>query len=418
MLRRHTTIAKITVFYPLLDPVLPVTRSFPTRSTSQIVSRAAPYPKMTHILMIPPVLNTLKVACITKPSTITPFPVMPSEVFTLDPPKTFPTSLSTAEPGPGLSHGAVVAIGICVPVFFFLVLTLVFLYCYLRIQNRTSSKKRARRSQRYNEKGVTEPHHGWHHDSTARIRPVSYVAPLRTRYSNPLAQIAEDPSRSGSQSDATAIEDPNPKRSSRPPPPPMGLMSWERQGLEKATEKNIRFSDSMKSTNQASGSTTIAPSDGRRDSGDSEDDEQGRHRSIMSLTPPPLFSIPESGSSSTFVPARSGTPWGRDHSTEPRRSTSRNSRRSEGPQRSLSRMSQRSQEPRSSTSRRSDSTRSSEPRELKPPEEPTLSETTPRDNTTTEVSNAQDLEAPQETNAQRPGLSIFREVSYSPKPND
>jgi len=386
------------------------------------------------------VLNTLSIACITKPSTTTPFSVVPSDVFTLNPPKTFPTSLSTSEPGPGLPHGAVVAIGICVPVFFFLVLTLVFLYCYLRIQNRTSAKKRARRSQRYNEKGVKEPHHGWHHDSTARIRPVSYVAPLRTRYSNPLAQIAEDPSRSGSQSDATATEkDPIPIRSSHPRPPPHGLMSWERRGLEDASEKENRFSNSMKSTHQASGSTTLNPSDGRMNSGasgasgDSEEDEQERQRSIMTLTPPPLFSIPESGSSSTFIPARSG--W-----NEPRRSTSRNSGRSEGPQRSfsrtsqrsqelersLSRMSQRSQGPQRSLSRMSQSSpeprtsaTSPEPKERDLPQEPTMSEnTTTPENHPREVRITYESMAARDTNIHKPDLGIFREVSYPPKSND
>lgn len=368
---------------------------------------------------------------------------MPSDVFTLNPPKTFPTSLSTSEPGPSLPHGAVVAIGICVPVFFFLVLTLVFLYCYLRIQNRTSAKKRARPSQRCNEKGVTEPHHGWHHDSTARIRPVSYVAPLRTRYSNPLAQIAEDPSRSGIRSDATATEkDPIPIRSSHPRPPPHGLMSWERRGLEDASEKENRFSNSMKSTLQASGSTTLNLSDGRRNSGasgDSEEDEQARQRSIMTLTPPPLFSIPESGSSSAFVPARSG--W-----NEPRRSTSRNSGRSEGPQRSFSRTSQRSQElerslsrisqrsqgpqrsqsrisqsspePKRSTSR-SGLTRSLEPKERDLPEEPTMSEnTTTPENHTRDVPFTHESVAAKNTNTHELDLGIFREVSYPPKSND
>lgn len=410
------------------------------------------------------VLNTLKVACITKPSTTTAFSVTPSDVFTLDPPKTFPTSLTTSDPGDGLPHGAVVAIGICVPVFFFLVLTLVFLYCYLRIQNRASKKKRARRSQRYNEKGVLEPHHGWHQGSTARIRPVSYVAPLRARYSNPLAQIAENPSRSGSQSDATNPEDPKPKRlSQRPAPPSMGLMPWERRGLEEASEKNTRLSASMNSTQQPSGSTTIVPSDARRDSGasgDSEEDEQARQRSIMSLTPPPLFSIPESGSSSPFHPARSGTPW-RDHSAEPRRSTSRNSRRSEGAQRSqsrtsrrseeldrslsrmsrrsqeversLSRMAQQSPEPRTSTSRmsqrspepprapssRSETMRSPEPPEKDLPEKPTrLTEAVAPEDTTSEVLHAQEVDTSHQTDPHEPRLSIFRPVSYAPKPND
>jgi len=406
---------------------------------------------MDHILTTAQVLNTLRTACITKPSTTVPFSVVPSDVFTLNPPKTFPTSQATSESDSGLPHGAVVAIGICVPVFFFLVLTLVFLYCYLRIQNRTSAKKRARRSRHYNEKGVTEPHHGWHHDSTARIRPVSYVAPLRTRYSNPLAQIAEDPSRSGSQSDATATEkDPIPMRSSRPAPPPHGLMSWERRGLEDASEKEKRFSSSMKSTHPTSGSTTLNPSDCRRDSGasgDSEEDEQDRQRSIMTLTPPPLFSIPESSSSSTFVPARSG--W-----NEPRRSTSRNSGRSEGPQRSFSRTSQRSpelerslsrmsqrsqgpqrslsrmsqrsqepqrslyrmsqssQEPRTSTSRRSELARSPEQKERDLLEEPTMSE-----DTTTPEKHTRDVAA-RDTNTDKPDLGIFREVLYSPKSND
>ena len=387
------------------------------------------------------VLGALKVACTTKPSTVTPFAVVPSDVFTLSPPKTFPTSLSSSEPGGNLPHGAVVAIGICVPVFFFLVLTLVFLYCYLRIQNRASAKKRARRSQRYKEKGVIEPHHGWHHDSTARIRPVSYVAPLRTRYSNPLAQIAEDPSRSASQSDATAAasEDPVSKRSSRPPPPPMGLMSWERRGLEESSGKDVRLSASMKSSQQPSGSTTIIPSDGRRDSGhsrDSEEDGQDRQRSIMSLTPPPLFSIPESGSSSTFVAARSGTPWGRDHPAEPRRSTSRNSRRSEGPQRSQSRMSQRSEELDRSLSRisarsqeversysgrsqRSEATVSPEPIEKKLPEEPTQAgETIASEQTTAEVPTVQESDAYPVRNPQELRLSIFRDVSYATKPDD
>lgn len=399
--------------------------------------------EMDFILTSAPVLNTLRIACITKPSTTTPFSVVPSDVFTLNPPKTFPTSLSMTNSGPSLPHGAVVAIGICVPVFFFLVLTLVFLYCYLRIQNRTSAKKRARRSRRYNEKGVVEPHHGWHHDSTARIRPVSYVAPLRTRYSNPLAQIAEDPSRSGSHSDATAIEkDPIPIRSSRPRPPPHGLMTWERRGLEDASEKENRFSNSMKSTHQASGSTTLNPSDGRRNSGASGASGEGeleRQRSIMTLTPPPLFSIPES-SSSTFVPARSG--W-----NEPRQSTSRNSPSSDGPQRSFSRTSQRSQEleqslsrisqrspgpqrssskmsqsspePRSSTSKTPELARSSESNEKDFPEKPTKLENTIapekaiRDVPITHASMTARAE-----NIHEPGLSIFREVSYPPKSND
>ena len=230
-------------------------------------------------------------------------------------------------------------------------------------------------------------------------------------------------------------------------------MSWERRGLEESSGENVRLSASVKSSQQSSGSTTIIPSDGRRDSGHSgdseEEDGQDHQRSVMSLTPPPLlFSIPESGSSSTFVPARSGTPWGRDHSAEPRRSTSRNSRRSEGPQRShsrmsqrseelerslsrisarsqeversLSRMSQRSQEPRKSTSKRSDATVSPEPIEKELPEKPTTQagETIASEQTTAEVPTVQESNTDLARNPQEPRLSIFRDVSYATKSND
>ena len=346
-------------------------------------------------------------ACVTKPSTRTAFSVKPHDVFTENPPSTFPTTLPNHGSSDGLPHGAVVAIGICVPVFFFLVLTLVFLYCYLKIQNRSSKRKPPRRNGRFsNEKSVIEPHHGWHHHSAARIRPVSYVAPLRTRYSNPLAQIAEAPSRSGSQSDATATEGMVRKPLTRPAPPPAGLVSWERRGVENATKRDTMLSDSTKSAHQASGSTTIIPSDGRRDSGESGEDEEQRQKSILSMSPPPLFSIPETGSSTTFVPARSGTPWG-GGSAEPRRSTSRNSPRSEGLQRSSSRRSQRSQDLRRSTSRRSESARSPEPPHENTPNEPQSSE-----------ARGEEIPSSLEEPKAHDGLGMFREISYSPKPND
>jgi len=200
--------------------------------------------------------------------------------------------------------------------------------------------------------------------------------------------------------------------------------------------------NSMKSTLQPSGSTTLNPSDGRRNSGasgDSEEDEQERQRSVMTLTPPPLFSIPESGSSSAFVPARSG--W-----NEPRRSTSRNSGRSEGPQRSFSRTSQRSQEfkrslsrisqrsqgpqrslsrisqsspePKRSTSR-SGLARSLEPKERDLPEEPTMSEnTTISENHIRDVPFTHESVVAKNPNTHELDLGIFREVSYPPKSND
>ena len=346
-------------------------------------------------------------ACVTKPSTTTTFTVEPDDVFATNPPSTFPTKMPNQESSDGLPHGAVVAIGICVPVFFFLVLTLVFLYCYLKIQNRSSKKKPSHRNARFSkEKSVVEPYHGWHQNSAARIRPVSYVAPLRTRYSNPLAQIAEAPSRSGSQSDATATEGLVSKPLTRSAPPPAGLVAWERRGVEDAAKRDTMLSDSMKSIHQASGSTTIIPSDGRRDSGESSEDEEQRQKSVLSMSPPPLFSIPETGSSTTFVPARSGTPWG-GGSIEPRRSTSRNSRRSEGPQRSSSRRSQRSQEARRSTSRQSDSATSREPPRENVHDEPRSSE-----------AGGEEIPSPLEEPKACDGLGMFREVSYSPKPND
>ncbi|KAL8794369.1 MAG: hypothetical protein Q9195_003067 [Heterodermia aff. obscurata] len=304
-----------------------------------------------------------------------------------------------------------------------------FLYCYLRIQNRHSHKKRSKRRRRWNEKNAVEPHHGWHQDSTARIRPVSYIPPLRTRYSNPLAQIVENPEQPSDQSDQSdpGGEDPekDPEKqmkhssASSRPRPPSGLVSWERRGVEDATVKNLRFSDSMNSTHnstlQTSASTTIIPSDGRRDSGESIDEEaERRNRDRQELTPPPLFSIPESGSSTTFIPARSGSAWD-SHNTNPNsrdeRSTSRHSRRSESLRRSeeaprsLSRTSRRSEE---ATNR-------------------PLSPRTTTEDATRSISHSRrsDRQSSIETRLEEAqpsprgeGLNLFRDISYEPKPDD
>ena len=315
-----------------------------------------------------------------------------------------------------LPHGAVVAIGICVPVFFFLVLTLVFLYCYLRIQNRHSHKKRSRRHRRWKEKSAIEPHHGWPQDSTARIRPISYVPPGRTRYSNPLAQIVEQPS---DNSDA-GIEDPekdpekdseeDSPRSLKQPRPPSGLTTWERRGVEDATTKNIRFSDSMNSTHNStiptatSASTTIIPSDGRRDSGESIDEEaEHRNRERQEMTPPPLFSIPETGSSTTFIPARSGSAWDhRDERDRPDRSMSRHSRRSEDANRSVSRGGERGEEPPRSVSRasRSHSRHSHRQSSIE---------------TRLEEGKRMEQESAPQSPRANDGLGLFRDVVYEPK---
>ncbi|CAF9905922.1 MAG: hypothetical protein HETSPECPRED_005993 [Heterodermia speciosa] len=387
-------------------------------------------------------LKTLKSACITQPSNTKEFIVKPSQVFTLNPPSEFPTSTTQSRPSHELPHGAVVAIGICVPVFFFLVLSLVFLYCYLRIQNRHSHNKRPKRHRRWNQKSAVEPHHGWHQDSTAQIRPVSYVPPPRTRYSNPLAQIVENPEQPSDQSDQSDpggedLEKDPEKRTkhssaSSRPRPPSGLVSWERRGVEDATVKNIRFSDSMNSTHnstlQTSASTTIIPSDGRRDSGESIDEEaERRNRDRQELTPPPLFSIPESGSSTTFVPARSGSAWDNNPSSRDERSTSRLSRRSE----SLSRTSRRSEEAQRSLSRTS---RRSEEAANRPPISPRTEEATrsmsrgerePPRSHSRRSDRQSSIETRLEEASREPpqsprgeGLNLFRDISYEPKPND
>lgn len=213
-------------------------------------------------------------------------------------------------------------------------------------------------------------------------------------------------------------------------------MSWERRGVEDATVKNLRFSDSMNSTHnstaQTSGSTTIIPSDGRRDSGESVDEETDRrHRDRQEMTPPPLFSIPETGCSTTFIPARSGSAWDNHSNNREERSTSRHSRRSEEVQRSHSRTSRRSEDAQRSlsrTSRRSeDANRSLSPKD----DEATRSTSrasreqprshSRRSDRQSSIETRLEEAARLEKEPQSPrdeGLNMFRDVMYQPKPDE
>ena len=255
---------------------------------------------------------------------------------------------------------------------------------------------------------------------------------MRTRYSNPLAQIVENPEQPSDQSDA-GNEDPekDPKQRLEQTRPPSGLMNWERRGVEDAAVKNIRFSDSMNSTHnstfQTSGSTTIIPSpDGRRDSAESAstDEEAERlNRDRQQMTPPPLFSIPETGSSNTFLPARSGSAWDNrdDRLSERQRPTSRHSRRSEElqTQRSISRASRRSEDASRSLSRGAEeamrSTSSGGGEEAKRSGS-RASRTHSRRSDSIETRLEEASREPPSPRGE--GLGMFRHISYDPRPDD
>ena len=140
----HRTItARILLLSRVPDNVPLAIHRYQINSTYPTVSPTTPLIHCNNYLQSDTVINTLKAACIAQPSPATPFPIDPSQIFTLQPPSVYPNSTATSTPAPssGLSYNAKLAIGITIPLLLLALLSILFLYWYVRIRPRSLKSK-------------------------------------------------------------------------------------------------------------------------------------------------------------------------------------------------------------------------------------------------------------------------------------
>jgi hypothetical protein len=228
----HRTItARILLLSRVPDNVPLAIHRYQTNSTYPTVSPTTPLIHCNNYLQSDTVINTLKAACIAQPSPATPFPIDPSQIFTLQPPSVYPNSTATSTPAPssGLSYNAKLAIGITIPFVLLALLSILFLYWYVRIRPRSlKSKSNQHRCQHRGHPSIpSHPNQMSSYSASIYSQQTPYPEPLRICYSQPLTQS------SGKR--LSTIASTSPPTSPRAPTP-SGLTSWERAGIRNSMQ--------------------------------------------------------------------------------------------------------------------------------------------------------------------------------------
>ncbi|MCJ1485446.1 hypothetical protein MMC06_005620 [Schaereria dolodes] len=108
---------------------------------SEVAVCANCYALVTDHLYLSNFLKALRSACQTQPPPSTLFPIPPSQIFTINPPATYPTSTSAASSNHHLSHAGILAIAITIPVVLVLFLLAFFIYWYKRFQKASNNPR-------------------------------------------------------------------------------------------------------------------------------------------------------------------------------------------------------------------------------------------------------------------------------------